>query len=243
MPDQIYSLTLGNTTVPYQLKRSQRRRRTIEVTVDAEGGIRVAAPMRVPLRSIEDFLARRSAWLSRQLGAHVARADRPRPQYVTGETVPFLGERLAIVIRESVAKTAVRPLLGALEVTIPPGLDGQRESTVVAALEGWYRRQAEAELRNRVAAFAPVVEARQPEVLVRSQKHLWGSCSPGGVLRFNWRLIMAPPPVVDYVVVHELCHLRHPHHQKPFWEAVGAVLPDYRALRAQLRRDGDGYRL
>ena len=120
---------------------------------------------------------------------------------------------------------------------------GQRESTVVAGLEGWYRRQADAELRNRVAAFAPVVEARQPEVLVRSQKHLWGSCSPGGVLRFNWRLIMAPPPVVDYVVVHELCHLRHPHHQKPFWEAVGAVLPDYRALRAQLRRDGDGYRL
>ena len=108
-------------------------------------------------------------------------------------------------------------------------------------LETWYRAEAVAHLRSRVGHFAPIVQSTPASVVVRSQKHLWGSCSSDGVLRFNWRLVMAPPPVIDYVVVHELCHIKHPHHQKPFWDAVAAVLPDYRSHRLQLRREGDAY--
>jgi len=202
--------------------------------------------MRVPHRSIEDFLARRTGWLTRQIEAQARRTREPLPGYVTGEVVPFLGHSLPLVIREfaSDRSASVRLVNGSLEVAIAPmpAVD-ERRSAVVAALERWYRAQAEADLQTRVALYQPLVKAAPASVLIRAQKHLWGSCSPGGVLRFNWRLVMAPPGVVDYVVVHELCHLRHPHHQTPFWDAVGTILPDYRARRAQLRREGDSYRL
>ena len=157
--------------------------------------------------------------------------------------MPFLGQRLHLLLRDSAGRGSVRPLLGALEVAIPTDLNGERRAAVVAVLERWYREQADAELRARVGRFAAAMALTPPGVLVRAQRHLWGSCSPRGVVRFNWRLIMAPGGIVDYVVVHELCHLRHPHHQKSFWDAVGAVLPDYRFRRAELRRDGDSYRL
>jgi predicted metal-dependent hydrolase len=241
----IRTLNLGPTTIQYEITRSQRRRRTVEVSLDGTGSVRVAAPMRVSLRSIEDFLLRRRGWLTRQLAAQALRADQSVRQYGSGEAVRFLGERLALLIRESTNGTMghVRALIGAIEVSVGPATDADRRSAVIAALECWYRSEAEAELRRRVAHYTPLVHAPPVTIKIGSQKHLWGSCSPKGALRFNWRLIMAPPPVVDYVVVHELCHLRHPHHQKPFWDAVGAVLPDYRERRAQLRRDGDSYRL
>ena len=123
----------------------------------------------------------------------------------------------------------------------PPAADPTDE--VVAALERWYRAEARAVLERRVAHYGERMAATPFAVLVRSQKHLWGSCSSDGVLRFNWRLVMAPSKMVDYVVVHEFCHLRHPHHQKPFWDAVGAIIPDYRERRAALRKEGDNYRL
>jgi len=223
--------------------RSPRRRRTIEVTVNDTAGVRVAAPMRVPLRLIEEFLARRARWLEGQLERQAQRATRAPSEYGSGDTLPFLGDRLHLLVREKTGKPAVMSMLGALEVTVPKEMNGKRRATVVAALERWYHGQAESELRTRVGRFATVMGIAPPAVLIRSQKHLWGSCSPRGVMRFNWRLIMAPPHLVDYVVVHELCHVRHPHHQKPFWDAVQAVLPDYRARRAELRRDGHNYRL
>ncbi len=244
MPDRVHTLNLCQATIQYQLTRSPRRRRTVEVSVDSSGGVRVAAPTRVPLSSIEEFLTRRRGWLTRQLDAQALRSSRPARQFCSGEHIPYLGQPLALVVRESsAAASAARTLVGAVEVTVKPADDAQRRIAVVEVLEHWYRVQAEAHLTRRAADYGAVLDLSPTRVFIRSQKHLWGSCSSNGVLRFNWRLVMAPPTLVDYVVVHELCHLRHPHHQRPFWEAVGAVLPDYRASRAELRRDGDSYRL
>ena len=243
MAESIRKLTVGDRAIEYHLMRSARRRRTVEVTVDSRAEVRVAAPTRLPVRSIEEFLVRRSAWVLRHLDQQALRTKLLPSEYRTGSTVPFLGQRLFLLLREKAGAVGVRPLLGTLEVSVPPDGNAAQQSRVVGALERWYRGEAEAELRARVSRYASMMEVAPPSVLVRSQKHLWGSCSPRGVLRFNWKLIMAPPTVVDYVVVHELCHLRHPHHQKPFWDAVAGVLPDYRARRAELRRDGGSYTL
>lgn len=244
MAEHTYLLSLDHTCISYQIRRSRRRRRTIEVTVDRLGGVCVSAPMRVSRSSIEDLLARRSGWITRQVEVQKQRSAEPPREYATGDSVPFLGRALPLIIREAgAARATVRPLIGALEITLGHASGPDRRSAIMAALERWYRAEAEADFEGRVARYASLVEAAPPSVVVRAQKHLWGSCSPSGVLRFNWRLIMAPPALVDYVVVHELCHLRHPHHQKPFWDAVAAILPDYQARRAELRRDGDSYRL
>jgi predicted metal-dependent hydrolase len=241
LSEQTRTITLGDRSVEYRLVRSPRRRRTIELRVDDATSVRVSAPLRTPLYAIEDFLARRTGWLQRALEREALRSTTSPPTYTTGDPVLFLGARLRLIVRERAGKPAVTRLLGALEVTIPPA-DEQR-SAVVAALERWYRAEAEADFRDRVGRYASAMDLPVPTVRVRSQKHLWGSCSAGGTLRFNWKLVMAPPTLIDYVVVHELGHLRHPHHQKPFWDAVGLVLPDYKERRAQLRRDGDTYRL
>jgi predicted metal-dependent hydrolase len=243
VPDPHRTLTIDGLSFQYDVRRSARRHRTVEVSVDRTGAIHVAAPMRMPQGAIEEFLARRRGWLQRQLAASATRQRRPTPGYATGDEVPFLGEALRLRVQLSLPGHAsvVRRVKRSLEVALAPSKEPPT-AAVATVLERWYRDAARDVLERRVAHFAERVAAPS-SVLIRSQKHLWGSCSSDGVLRFNWRLVMAPLDVVDYVVVHELCHLRHPHHQKPFWDAVSSIMPVYRARRATLRGEGDNYRL
>jgi predicted metal-dependent hydrolase len=237
-------LILDGIPVGYELRRSVRRRRTIEISVDPAGVVHVAAPIRIAQRSIDEFVVQRSGWIRRQLAVQAARTARPTPEYVTGDCVPFLGQKLALRVQLSLPGTEslARRVKGGLEVSLPDPRSNVGDH-IVGALERWYRAAAADEIERRVARYGPAAGAAPSAILIRSQKHLWGSCSSDGVLRFNWRLIMAPSEVVDYVVVHELCHLQHPHHQRPFWDAVAAIMPDFRARRAALRREGDSYRL
>jgi predicted metal-dependent hydrolase len=156
----------------------------------------------------------------------------------------LLGDQVHIrIVTENGAKAVARLEDEWLEIIIPPDGESPLRSRVVAAIERWYRSLAEADFLDRVTRYAGKAGLTMPRVLVAAQLRRWGSCSTTGVLRLNWRLMMAPPAVVDYVVAHEVCHLRHPHHQRPFWDAVAALMPEYREPRAQLLRDGALYRL
>ncbi len=108
----------------------------------------------------------------------------------------------------------------------------------LAALEQRYRDSARAVLESRVAYFHQITGGAYTSVTVRDQKTRWGSCSSRGTLSFNYRLIFAPPGILDYVVVHELCHLTHMNHSKDFWDMVGRVMPDYRVRKQWLRDHG-----
>lgn len=131
-----------------------------------------------------------------------------------------------------------------LEVSLSAGVsEGERRSVVIESLEAWYETQARAALLDRVRFFAPLLGVEPKTVRVRNQKTRWGSCGKDGTLYFSWRLIMALPTVVDYLVVHELCHLQRPGHGRAFWSLVASVLPDYQERRVELRRDGWRYRL
>jgi len=130
-----------------------------------------------------------------------------------------------------------------LSVRLPTGDASEQRAAIVNAIEGWYRERAEAIFSERVGIFAPLIDVRPKKIVVRGQKTRWGSCGKDGTLYLNWHLVMAPLPVLDYLVVHELCHLRQPGHGRRFWSLVGGVLADYRARRAELRKDGWRYRL
>ena len=230
-------------TIDYSIVRSRRRRRTFEISIDPLDGVRVAVPARTSRRRIEEFVAGRAGWIRRRR-ADLARLDRQPRGYATGEVLDVLGSAVRLRLVDGAgSKVAARLARECLEITLPPHDEGQRRALVLAALEAWYRARAEVELRERVGRYARLAALPAPPVLVRRQVRRWGSCSASGVLRFNWRLMLAPPEVVDYVVVHELCHLRHPHHQKPFWDAVEALMPAYREQRARLLREGATYRL
>ena len=107
-----------------------------------------------------------------------------------------------------------------------------------AALETRYRKAAKEYFAARVAYYEPIIGVTHNSISIRDQKTRWGSCSSNGNLNFNWRLMLAPPRVLDYVVVHELCHRKEMNHSKAFWHTVEMVLPDYKELRKWLRENG-----
>lgn len=114
-----------------------------------------------------------------------------------------------------------------------------REQNQLAALEKRYRKAAREYIPGRVAYFHQFTGGAYDKIVIRDQKTRWGSCSSNGTLSFNYRLMLAPPQVLDYVVVHELCHLKHMNHSPQFWEAVEQVLPDYKERRKWLKDHGN----
>lgn len=240
-PIETRRLAFGSTTIEYALRRSTRRRKTVEIAVDAVDGVLVAAPASATGPEVDTIVRRRAPWIIRRLTAaddEVGTA--PRREWVTGETLLYLGRhyRLRFVDGDGCHSGTVRLSGRWLEVSQPEG--GSRQE-MVRAVERWYREHAERKLRQRVEIYAPRLGVRPKQILVRSQAKRWASCGRDGTLRFNWRIVMAPLSMVDYVVVHELCHLRHANHDRQFWDCVAAVMPDYAERRGSLRRNGVRY--
>jgi predicted metal-dependent hydrolase len=125
------------------------------------------------------------------------------------------------------------------DVDVPRSLTGgQRHRAIRAAFEQWYLVRAENRLPDRVNRVARLLGVRPAAILVRDQRQRWASCSPSGTLRFNWRALMAPPALLDYVVAHELAHMRVRTHSADYWAIVAQAIPDYRRLRERLREMG-----
>jgi predicted metal-dependent hydrolase len=159
---------------------------------------------------------------------------------VSGDALPYLDATLALAIGEAQNGSIVERRGGLLYVRVPAGA---RAAERQAVIEAWYKEQAQSVFLERVEHFAPIAAVTPGGVAVRSQKARWGSCGRHGTLYFNWRLLLAPQAVLDYLVVHELCHLRQRGHGPRFWRLVERVLPDFEKREATLRRDGWRYRL
>jgi predicted metal-dependent hydrolase len=189
----------------------------------------VVLPRRSPDRQAARVVAELGPWIERRLAAQ-ARAR----QAVQGPpgTVPYLGAALTLVAQEGRTRVHRR----GDELLVPAG-DAR------PALERWYRRAARAEIGPRAERAAAAVGARVAAVTIRAQRTRWGSCSPTGGLSFNWRLLLAPEPVLDYVIWHEACHLRVADHSDHFWSLVERHCPDWRSHARWLRRNGSALAL
>jgi predicted metal-dependent hydrolase len=236
------TLRIGSTLIPYVVERRTRRRKTVEVQFLEGGRLRVAAPATASRASVEAHLMGRTATIVRRLNGHTRTDPVPDREYINGETFEYLGRQARLrVITLAVPRATVRLVRGRLEVTVPRNQAGGRTDVVREALVRWYRERAARRLRERVDYFAPRLGVDPADVLVRSQERRWGSCSKDGIVRFNWRIVMAPAALIDYVVVHELCHLVDAEHDERFWRRVGAILPDYQLRRERLKRSGTRY--
>jgi predicted metal-dependent hydrolase len=225
------SVEHAGTAIEYEVVRSARRRRTLELTVDGHG-VRVSAPMRTPRHEIEEFVRGRTPWILK----HRPTVRAPLA-YATGETMPYQGVALPLFVTERPGRgvTVTRGLFDLL-VTVPARYDAARRTRAIEiALAKWYAEHAQAAVEASVARWASITGRWPSRVLVRNQRQRWGSCSPDGTLRFNWRLIMLDPGLLDYVVVHELAHLEVPNHGPNFWRAVAALLPDHASRRRRMR--------
>jgi predicted metal-dependent hydrolase len=218
---------VGVSAIPYRIRRSTRARR-VRVTVDATASVEVVLPARAPLRDADAAVIELRPWIERRLA--VAERLREAVQ-ARGDSVPYLGRTLTLVPEPGRTRVGGSVAAGALRVPGDPELRA-------AALERWYRRQARTELSARLDAACARADLRYSRLTIRAQKTRWASCSRDGAMSFNWRLLLAPEAVLDYVVWHEVCHLAVLDHSQRFWSMVARYCPGYREQKRWLRRYG-----
>ena len=234
-------LRLGDTVVAYALQRA--RRRSIGFTVGADG-LSVRAPTFVTLVAVEDALRQKSDWILRKLSDAQTRQQHQAQASIVwqdGAVLPYLGAPL--VVRLDMAA----PAKGVWHTLPAPGTSGARQALHLglpastspaqlrAAVQACLMRQAQAHFTQRLDHFAPLLGVRWTSLRLSNAKTRWGSAKSDGSIRLNWRLLHFRPAVIDYVVAHELAHLRVMDHSPRFWGTVATVVPDYAALRRCLR--------
>lgn len=232
-------LQVGATSIPYTISRSSRaRRQRIVVT---SGVVEVIAPDATTDEQVVAFVHERRRWVFDTRARMLERDRAPHhPQrYVSGAKIPFRGRQTRIKLQEAPCDEVTVAYRSGFMVTVPEGiLPLDRDPLVEADLRGWLKdhlRQDVAVMVDR-ACNRLGVEARG--FRLREQKHLWGSCGKDSILYLNWHLIFVPKPVLEYAVVHEVCHLRHRTHSSAFWSLVRSVLPDYEVRKTWLDRQG-----
>jgi len=227
-------------SVPYRVRRSDRARHArIQVSVD---GVEVVVPRRLPMREVEPFVAEKRRWIERTLRRmREAEAENPPARLEHGGEVPLLGERLELAVK--VEPERVRPHVARRAGQLHLSVGEPGEQAVRDALERWYRRRAREEVAPRLDAAADRAGVPYSGLQIRGQRTRWASCSSSGAMSFNWRLLLAPAEILDYVVEHEVCHLEVHDHSRQFWSLLSSRCPDFRAHERWLRRHGQSLRL
>ena len=229
------TLSLGSDREVIEVRvRESRRARNARIVVNANGGVVIIVPRRVSYREIDRMLGEAREWIARKrlqarsAPGKVARLglDRPGVVWLALEPVPIRTD----------GPRAAAPRAGLEGGSLVVG--GASPEAARGAIDRWYRREARLRITAAVAREAGRLGVEHTSIAIRDQRTRWGSCSRRGTLSFNWRLVIAPVEVLDYVVIHELCHLRELNHSKAFWRLVDEALPNWREQRRWLNEHG-----
>jgi predicted metal-dependent hydrolase len=226
------------TTVPYRIRRSNRALHA-RILVDADG-VEVVVPNHFPLRNVEPFVEEKRPWIERTLRRMRESEEQfPPARLCDGGELPYLGERLSLSVdTEALRRRAHVSRRGPnLRVALGP------DAPLRPALEAWYRRRARIEVAPRLDAAVERAGRSYRSLQIRGQRTRWASCSTSGAMSFNWRLLLAPAEILDYVVEHEVAHLDVQDHSGRFWRLLESRSPDWRVHEAWLRRYGHALRL
>ena len=230
------AIDLGETTITYRHRISPRARR-LRFEVRPGNGLEVTTPPGVSVARIEDVMREKTKWITTMLMRYAQPPDSIVAEPLqSGSILPFSGGYLRLVVRELTAgsRASTRMEEGELRLSVP----SRAPEALRGILEAWYRRQGKQVFAERVAHWNAQTGFKYGRIAIRDQKSRWGSCSRQGNLNFNWRLLLAPLDVLDYIVIHELAHLREGNHSARFWALVAERCPEYRVQRDWLRRHG-----
>jgi predicted metal-dependent hydrolase len=226
------TLRLGAHLLDYRLKRSARR--TIGFTIDGTG-LAVTAPRWVTLADIEAAIAEKQRWIFAKITEWQTRTEQrvlPQIDWAEGAQLPYLGKTITVRIGSAQGALEFDAETATLSLGLPAGADAQR---IKDRVQGWLQSRAMALFGERIAVYAPQLGVECRAYALSSAASRWGSCSSAGKIRLNWRLIHFPVTIIDYVVAHELAHLREMNHSPRFWETVETVFPHFREARRTLR--------
>jgi predicted metal-dependent hydrolase len=207
-------------------------RRTLQLTVDREGGLFLFAPAGCSSDEVKDFVREKRFWVYQKFAEkEIVKAPQAKKEYVTGEGFPYLGRsyRLLLVDDQDVPVKLTGGRFKMLRSVAGEGGDH---------MTAWYRERGQRWLEKRIDRLAKRTGAKPADVAVRELGYRWGSCARTGRLSFHWRTVMLPPGIVEYVVVHELSHLIEPHHGPAFWTRVERAMPDFGRRKQWLVENG-----
>ncbi len=203
-----------------------------------DGVVSIAVPKTLERERIEQLLNDKQRWIKEKLALQRQQQPAPKRELLSGEAFPYLGRNYRLKLITGKLEP-VKLLHGRLQVSLPKAM--RHEHIIREMLTHWYRSQAEVRFKEKVKRYASVVGVEPTDVSVKCFQSRWGSCNIKGEIQFHWKVIMAPHRIVDYVVVHELCHLKHHDHSPAFWKSVERIVPDYAECRAWLKEFGVGF--
>ncbi|MGQ0555032.1 MAG: M48 family metallopeptidase [Nitrospiraceae bacterium] len=221
--------------ISYEIIRS--RRATADIVVERDGRVVVRVPDTVPNERIEDLVAAKRFWIYKTLAEwRDLNATRVLREYRNGEGFLYLGRSYRLTL----AGHQDEPLMlkGGRFCLRRDLVDHGEVKAAKRAFRDYFIARGRERILERVRYYAPKVGTRPGDIDVRELGHRWASCSSSGKLAFHWKCMMAPPSIIDYIVVHELCHLRHLNHTDSFWNEVDKVLPNYRERKEWLKKNG-----
>ena len=210
------------------------RRKTMALKVNHRG-VFIHMPSNLTLSTAKKFIAQKTAWIKLKLKQQSLRQPITK-QYIDGETLLFLGENYTLRLHQQETSPIVNKIRA--ELTFSGRITRLSTSTIKKTLIDWYKQQADAYLHSRTQVLAEKTGFMPRSITIKTYKARWGSCKITGDIQFNWKLMLAPPAVIDYVIVHELCHLVHHNHSASFWQLVTHHYPNVKQARRWLKESG-----
>jgi predicted metal-dependent hydrolase len=229
---KLRSVTLGARTLHYGLKRSSRR--SIGFAIDSTG-LTITAPRWVTLADIETAIAEKQRWIFTKLTEWQTRTEQrvmPRIDWKDGAELPYLGQTVRVTLETANGLLAYDAARNVLALPLPAQADPQQ---IKDRVQGWLQNEAKRIFGERLVVYAEKLGVSYRAYALSSAATRWGSCSSDGKIRLNWRLIHFPLSVIDYVVAHELAHLREMNHSPKFWQTVESIFPEFREARQTLK--------
>ena len=218
--------------ITYTVTRSRIRKKTISMQINSGTEVKIFAPYFTPMKEINRFIEEKQNWISKALQKHSpALPQNKEKEYVTGEVFYYLGQPYPLeAYFEPLENTGVIFWKNGFFLNCPANIEMRRYY-----FKQWYKKKAREYLNDRVAHFSRELNLQPQGIRITSAKQRWGSCSEDNSLAFSFRLMVSPPEVIDYVVVHELIHIRQKNHSSKFWNLVIKSVPDYKTHRRWLR--------
>ena len=229
---KLRSLTIGSRTLHYALKRSSRR--SIGFAIDSTG-LTITAPRWVTLADIETAITEKQRWIFTKLIEWQTRVEQralPKIDWKDGAEVPYLGQPVRVTLGAPQGMLAFSAEHAALQLPLPLQADPQQ---IKDRVQGWLQGEAKRLFGERLEIYAQKLGVNYRTYALSSAATRWGSCSSDGKIRLNWRLIHFPLSIIDYVVAHELSHLREMKHSPRFWQTVESIFPEFREARQTLK--------
>lgn len=233
------AIILDQQPFEYTIKQSRRRRRSITLMINPNAELVVHAPIRTSIYTIERLIKERALWIrDKLLQLNKTKIDMPQHKFIAGEIFYYLGDQYPLrLIEPAGIKPICRLNNNYLELVMPIIEDSTIHSKKsLKLLMNWYYAEADKIVAERALYWSNHLGVRFRKLKLSSAKKRWGSCSTHNDININWRLIMTPLAILDYVVMHELCHIIHKNHSKKFWQLVNSFLPDYKDRQNQLKK-------